>query len=85
LGLLPWQFRARDTPETSALTDAEASIIEGIAGGVTPGHPVTVRASADDGWQRIFRVITRIETLDEVVYYRRSGILPSMLRWTLTG
>jgi aconitate hydratase len=83
MGILPLQFRAGETPQTLGLTGFETYTIEGIADGVAPGKPVTVRARRDDGTERVFTAITRIETPDEVAYYRHGGILPYVLRQLL--
>ena len=83
--ILPSQFRAGERPETLGLTGLESYTIEGIAEGVAPGKPLTVRARGDEGTERVFTVITRIETPDEVAYYRHGGILPYVLRQLLTG
>ncbi len=80
MGILPLQFRVGETPETLELTGFETYTIEGIADGVAPGQPVTVRARRDDGTERVFTAISRIETPDEVAYYRHGGILPYVLR-----
>lgn len=83
MGILPLQFRAGETPETLGLTGFEIYTIEGIAEGVSPGKPLTVRARKDDGSACVFTAITRIETPDEVAYYRHGGILPYVLRQLL--
>jgi aconitate hydratase len=85
MGILPLQFRAGDTPATLGLTGREAYSIEGIAEGVAPGKPLAVRARRDAGTERVFTVVTRIETPDEVAYYRHGGILPYVLRQLLKG
>jgi aconitate hydratase A / 2-methylisocitrate dehydratase len=83
MGVLPLQFKSGETPETLGLTGVESYTIEGIAGGVSPGKPLTVRARRDDGSEAVFTAITRIETPDEVAYYQHGGILPYVLRQLL--
>jgi aconitate hydratase len=83
MGVLPLQFRAGETPETLGLAGRESYAIEGIAAGVAPGNPMTVRAKRDDGSELAFTAMTRIETPDEVAYYRHGGILPYVLRQLL--
>jgi aconitate hydratase len=83
MGILPLQFKAGETPETLELSGRESYTIEGIAAGLAPGKPLTVRAKRDDGPEFVFTVITRIETPDEVAYYRHEGILPYVLRQLL--
>jgi aconitate hydratase len=65
------------------LTGLESYTVEAIAAGVSPGKPLTVRACRDDGSEVVFTAIARIETPDEVEYYRHGGILPYVLRQLL--
>jgi aconitate hydratase len=83
MGILPLQFKAGETLETLGLTGREAYTIEGIADGVAPGKPLSVRAKRDDGSEVVLTAMTRIETPDEVAYYRHGGILPYVLRQLL--
>ena len=46
---------------------------------------LTVRATADDGSTREFRAYIRIDTPQEVLYYRHGGILQYVLRQLLSG
>jgi aconitate hydratase len=85
MGVLPLQFKAGESPETLGLTGFETYTIEGIAEGVAPGKPLSVQARKDEGSACVFTVITRIETPDEVAYYRHGGILPYVLRQLLKG
>jgi aconitate hydratase len=56
---------------------------DGIAAGVSPGKPLTVRTRGDDGAERVFTVMTRIETPDEVAYHQHGGILAYVLQQLL--
>ena len=56
------------------------SNIGGIAESLTPGKALGVRTTAADSSQVTFRVIARIDTPNEVEYFRHGGILPFMLR-----
>ncbi|MBV8223552.1 MAG: hypothetical protein JO293_09360, partial [Candidatus Eremiobacteraeota bacterium] len=53
---------------------------DGIAGGVVVGKKLIIRAVAKDGTAKSFTVKVRINTPDEVEYYRHDGILPYVLR-----
>jgi len=83
MGVLPLQFKAGETRETLGLTGFERYDIEGIAEGLRPGKEITVRAIADDGSQKEFKVIARADTPQEVEYYRHGGILQYVLRQLL--
>jgi aconitate hydratase len=80
MGVLPLQFEPDQDRATIGLTGEEVYDIEGIAGGVTPGQRVTVRATAGDGDAKTFTAIARIDTPVEVDYYANGGILPFVLR-----
>jgi aconitate hydratase len=83
MGVLPLEFRAGEGPESLRLTGREAYDIEGIAGGLTTGKLLRVRATADDGRIVQFEVTTRIDTAVELEYYRHGGILQYVLRQLL--
>ena len=46
---------------------------------------VTVRALRDDGAQTEFRTRVRLDTPQEVLYYRHGGILQYVLRQMIEG
>jgi aconitate hydratase len=47
---------------------------------MAPQQRLTVRATATDGGERTFEVVSRIDTPVEVEYYRNGGILNTVLR-----
>ena len=55
-----------------------------IATSFASGREVTVRARGERG-EKSFRAIIRIDTPQEVLYYRHGGILPFVLRQLLLG
>ncbi len=89
MGVLPLQFKRRENVESLGLTGRETFDIEGvaeaIATGFESGREVTVRARAEDGSITEFQAIIRIDTPQEVVYYRHGGILQYVLRQLLLG
>ncbi|HXF52036.1 MAG TPA: aconitate hydratase AcnA [Dehalococcoidia bacterium] len=80
MGVLPLQFEPGESAESLGLTGLERFDIEGIASGLQPGKRLTVRARSDDGGEKRFTVIARVDTPVEVEYYRHGGILPYVLR-----
>jgi aconitate hydratase len=80
MGVLPLQFKDGDTAESLGLTGFETFDIEGMAAGIKPGMPVTIRARAADGKDKVFQAITRIDTPYEIHYYQHGGILQYVLR-----
>ncbi len=84
MGVLPLQFEAGQDRETLGLTGLETFDIGGIAEGLEPGRKLAVVARGEDGREKRFTAIARVDTPNEVDYYRHGGILPYVLR-TLLG
>jgi len=78
MGVLPLQFTDGESSASLGLTGYETYDIEGLDGG--NAKAVTVRATAADGSEKIFRTAVRIDTPNEVDYYRNGGILQYVLR-----
>ncbi|MEJ2479940.1 MAG: aconitate hydratase AcnA [Acidihalobacter sp.] len=78
MGVLPLQFMAGDNAETLGLTGEEVYDIEGLGDG--SAKEVTVTATAADGTSKTFKARVRIDTPQEVEYYRNGGILSYVLR-----
>ncbi|MGD9614834.1 MAG: aconitate hydratase AcnA [Alphaproteobacteria bacterium] len=80
MGVLPLQFRDGVTRQTLGLTGEETIDIVGAAAGLRPRMELTMRIHDPDGSVREEKVICRIDTLDEVEYFRHGGILQYVLR-----
>jgi aconitate hydratase len=81
MGVLPLQFQAGDTAASLGLTGKETFHIEGVKASLNGGRrKAVVRAVADDGVEKQFTVVVRVDTPQEVEYYRNGGILPYVLR-----
>jgi aconitate hydratase len=80
MGVLPLQFKEGATRRSLALTGEEIFDIGGFAGGITPGMAVSVTLKRADGRSETISTTCRIDTLDEVEYFRHGGILPYVLR-----
>ena len=80
MGVLPLQFKAEDTVASLGLTGQESFDLTGIADGLTTHGDVRVRATAPDGTTTEFVATARIDTPEELHYYRHGGILPYVLR-----
>jgi aconitate hydratase len=89
MGVLPLQFHTGDSVAALGLTGHEVFEIEGlkelIAGGLSQSRDVRVRARAEDGSTTEFSAVVRIDTPQEVLYYRHGGILQYVLRQLLSG
>ncbi|MDH3966421.1 MAG: aconitate hydratase AcnA [Rhodospirillales bacterium] len=77
MGVLPLQFKEG---QALALGGEEAFDIEGIEGGITPGMDVTLRIHRPDSTSEEIPLTCRIDTADEVEYFRHGGILHYVLR-----
>ena len=80
MGVLPLQFKDGESVAALGLTGHETFDITGITDGLTPRGEATVRAVAPGGAACEFTVRVRIDTPDELSYYRHGGILPYVLR-----
>jgi aconitate hydratase len=79
MGVLPLEFNGDDAVSLG-LTGRETFDIEGIDDNLTPRKKINVRATSDDGTVKTFQVVVRIDTPNEVDYYRHGGILQFVLR-----
>src|SRR5688572_13586473 len=80
MGVLPLQFEAGQDAKSLGLTGKETYAIDGIASDLKPGKKMTVKVRSDDGQERSFTAIARIDTPNELDYYRHGGILQYVLR-----
>ncbi|MCF7801157.1 MAG: aconitate hydratase AcnA [Candidatus Marinimicrobia bacterium] len=80
MGVLPLQFKENENQETLGLTGKETYTITGIADNLQPGKELTVTATANSGETKTFTVDCRIDTPNELSYYRHGGILQYVLR-----
>jgi aconitate hydratase len=80
MGVLPLQFEDGQNWKSIGLTGFETYAIEGIADNLQPGKRVTVRAALPDGGTKSFDAVVRIDTPNELDYYRHDGILQYVLR-----
>jgi aconitate hydratase len=80
MGVLPLEFQPGQNAASLCLTGRETFAVDGIAEGLKPGKKLTVTATADDGTATTFSVTARVDTPDDVEYYRHGGLLPYVLR-----
>jgi aconitate hydratase len=84
MGVLPLQFLEGQSADGLKLTGHETFAITGLPrvleGDFAPGSRVHVTATAKDGKTTKFEAILRIDTPNEVQYYRHGGILQYVLR-----
>jgi aconitate hydratase len=80
MGVLPLQFLPGETRDTIPLTGQETFEMRGVGAGITGSKRVRVIATAPDGDRKEFEATVRIDTPQEVEYFRNGGILPFVLR-----
>jgi len=79
MGVLPLQFKDGDTRETLGLKGDDSFTIKGLAG-MNPQQDVEVEVTRADGSSFTFTAKSRIDTANEMEYYRNGGILQYVLR-----
>jgi len=80
MGILPLQFPNGVTRKTLGLDGSETVSLGGISGGITPRMTVNCTITRTDGSAEKVDLLCRIDTLDEVEYFRNDGILQYVLR-----
>jgi aconitate hydratase len=78
MGVLPLEFKAGENRESLGLTGHEVFDIEGISS-LKPRMEASLRAKSADG-VKAFSAVVRVDTPEEVSYYRHGGILQYVLR-----
>ena len=80
MGVLPLQFKDGTNRKSLALDGTETYDIVGIAAGVAPRMDLTCRITRANGRVDEVALLCRIDTVDEVGYFRHGGILHYVLR-----
>ena len=80
MGILPLQFKDGVTRLSLGLKGDETFDIKGISAGLKPLQDIMMVVHYADGKQKEVKLLCRIDTLDEVEYYRNGGILHYVLR-----
>jgi len=82
-GVLPLQFAEGEGRESLGLTGRETFDFPGLNDDLAPGQELEVIARGEDGEEKRFSVVCRLDTPVEVLYYRNGGILHAVLRGML--
>ena len=80
MGVLPLQFTDGTSWEGLALTGAETVTIVGLTTDLAPRATLALAVLRPDGTAVTVPVLVRIDTADELDYWRNGGILPFVLR-----
>ncbi|MDR6542545.1 aconitate hydratase [Acinetobacter bereziniae] len=80
MGVLPLQFVDGQTRQSLNLTGHEQLSIYGLSDDIQPHQTLDVEVKRADGSKDRFKVLCRIDTLNEVEYFKAGGILHYVLR-----
>ncbi|WP_369026114.1 aconitate hydratase AcnA [Qipengyuania sp. RANM35] len=84
MGVLPVQFKDGDTRASLGLKATDSFTIKGLAD-LVPGQDIEVEVTREDGSSFTFTALCRIDTANEMEYYRNGGILHYVLRKLAAG
>jgi aconitate hydratase len=79
MGVLPLNFMPGENAETLGLDGSEKFTVTGVAG-IQPRQDVEVKVTREDGSEMTFTARCRIDTYNELEYFRSGGILHYVLR-----
>jgi aconitate hydratase len=80
MGVLPLQFQNGMTRKTLNLVGTESFDVGGIDGGLKPGMDVPLTIHRRDGTSEKVVLTCRIDTAEEVEYFKNGGVLHYVLR-----
>ncbi len=80
MGVLPLEFKGNDTHESLGIDGTETFDIIGIEAGLQPRQDIVMTVTDSDGNKKEVTLMCRIDTLDELDYYKNGGILHYVLR-----
>src|SRR5262249_38812861 len=80
MGVLPLEFTNGETRQSLGLTGFETFDVIGLDANLKPRATLSVRAGNKE-----FKVLARIDTPEEMNYYKNGGILPYVLRQLVGG
>ena len=85
MGVIPLEFTNGESRQSLGLNGFETYDVVGLDASLKPRATLTVRATARDGSKKEFKVLARIDTPEEMNYYKNGGILPYVLRQLVSG
>ena len=80
MGVLPLTFEDGASWQSIGLKGDEKVTIRGLQGDLKPRQKLTAEIVSSDGSRKDVSLLCRIDTLDELEYYRNGGILQYVLR-----
>jgi len=85
MGILPLQFKKGMNRKKLNLIGSELITIKNIEKGLKPTEDVDVEIKYADGTTKTIKTISRIDTKNEIEYYKHGGILQYVLRNMLSS
>ena len=83
MGVMPLQFPEGTDRKTLALTGNETLSIQGLTDEINPGQRLTLTVRYKDGRTAECELLSRIDTVNEALYFRHGGILHYVVRQML--
>jgi aconitate hydratase len=80
MGVMPLVFQGEDSWASLGIKGDETVTLKGIEDGLAPRKKMTLEVRSPDGSVKNVPLVCRIDTLDELEYFRNGGILPYVLR-----
>ncbi|GJE10714.1 aconitate hydratase AcnA [Methylobacterium longum] len=80
MGVVPLVFQGETSWQSLGLKGDETVTIKGLAGELKPRQTLIAEIKSADGSVKEVPLTCRIDTLDELEYFRNGGILPYVLR-----
>ena len=80
MGILPLMFTNGQTRQSLGLKGDEVVNIEGVASGLTPRKELAATIVRADGSKETIHLLCRIDTTEELEYYRHGGIMQYVIR-----
>ncbi len=80
MGVLPLTFEPGTSWQSLGIKGDEKVTIRGLQGDLKPRQMLTADVTSSDGKVQHVPLLCRIDTLDELDYYRNGGILHYVLR-----
>jgi aconitate hydratase len=80
MGVVPLVFEEGVSWQTLGLKGDETVTIKGLADGLKPQEVLSAEITMSDGTKKAVPLLCRIDTLDELDYFKNGGILQYVLR-----
>ena len=80
MGVLPLQFKEGYSRKSLNITGAELITVVDIEKGIKPREEIKCEIKYKDGTSKTIKTLSRIDTENEIEYYKNGGILQYVLR-----